>query len=91
MTGLQVINDLRITATPLKITWPKVEVQTAIDNLLGKYKGVVVRAEDVKDSKADMAALNKIAKALGDGRKSMSKEILAPLKTVEDDIKNMER
>ena len=53
------------------------------------YKSLVYTDENIKEAKADRAALNKFSKALNDGKKDVKKMMLEPYSVFEDQVKEL--
>lgn len=78
-TGLALF-DLRVSATPLEITFDADGLNAAIDSVLADYIALVVTENMVAGIKSEMAALNKIKERIDAARKEITAQIGAPLK-----------
>lgn len=86
-TGLALF-DLRVSATPLEITFDADGLNAAIDAVLADYVGLVVTEAMVPGIKSEMAALNKIKERIDAARKQIAAQIGAPLKEFEALVKD---
>lgn len=86
-TGLALF-DLRVSATPLEITFDADGLNAAIDAVLADYVGLVVTEDMVTGIKSEMAALNKIKERIDAARKQIAAQIGAPLEEFEALVKD---
>lgn len=71
------------------IEWNKEFIETAIENIVNDYKGLVYTTENIKVAKEDKAKLNKLKKELDDKRKEVKKLINNPYEVFEKEIKTI--
>lgn len=85
-TGIALF-DLKVSATPLVITFDVDALNSAIDAVLEDYADLVVTEDMVTGIKSEMAALNKIKDRVESARKDISNTISAPVKEFESQVK----
>lgn len=66
------------------------EVKNSLDEALAKYKGIIVTDDNLKDCKGVQTDLNKLKNSIDDYRKSIKKEVTAPVKVFENKCKELE-
>ncbi len=76
------------TALP-PVQWNKEEVETWLEEQVGRYRGRAYNPEDMKDAKKDRAAVNKIEKDLAAAQKEVQDRYNAPVVAFLADMKRM--
>lgn len=71
------------------IDWNFEELKKEVTEKANVYKSLVYTDENIKEAKADRAALNKFSKALNDGKKDVKKMMLEPYSVFEDQVKEL--
>ncbi len=71
------------------IEWNHEEIKKEVAEKLEYYKNLVYTDNQIKEAKADRAALNKFVKALEDKRKEVKKQCLAPYEDFEANMKEI--
>ena len=71
------------------ISFNKEELLTELKNRLSKYDGIAYTEEQLKDAKADRAALNKFKDAIEAERKKIKAKHLEPYERFEADVKEV--
>ena len=71
------------------IEWNHEEIKKEIAEKVEYYKNLVYTDNQIKEAKADRAALNKFVKALEDKRKEVKKQCLAPYEDFEANMKEI--
>ncbi len=79
--------DLKVTATPLVITFDVDALNAAVDAVLKPYEGRVVGEGELAGIKSEMSALNKVIDKLEAARKDIAGKISAPVKEFEAQVK----
>lgn len=79
--------DLKVTATPLVITFDVDALNAAVDAVLKPYEGRVVEEGELAGIKSEMSALNKVKDKLEAARKDIAGNISAPVKEFEAQVK----
>lgn len=79
--------DLKVTATPLVITFDVDALNAAVDAVLKPYEGRVVEEGELAGIKSEMSALNKVKDKLEAARKDIAGKISAPVKEFEAQVK----
>lgn len=79
--------DLKVTATPLVITFDVDALNAAVDAVLKPYEGRVVGEGELAGIKSEMSALNKVKDKLEAARKDIAGKISAPVKEFEAQVK----
>ncbi len=79
--------DLKVTATPLVITFDVDALNAAVDAVLKPYEGRVVEEGELAGIKSEMSALNKVKDRLEAARKDIAGKISAPVKEFEAQVK----
>lgn len=79
--------DLKVTATPLVITFDVDALNAAVDAVLKPYVGRVVGEGELAGIKSEMSALNKVKDKLEAARKDIAGKISAPVKEFEAQVK----
>lgn len=67
--------DLKVTATPLVITFDVDALNAAVDAVLEPYEGRIVAENEIPGIKSEMAALNKVKEKLEAARKEIAGQI----------------
>ena len=80
--------DLKVTATPLIITFDVDALNAAVDAVLKPYEGRIVAENEIPGIKSEMAALNKVKDRLEAARKDIAGKISAPVKEFEAQVKS---
>ena len=60
------------------------ETKAALKEMIAPYKGVIVTADNLRESKADLAKVRKVEKSIDDYRKMVKQYAIAPVKAFED-------
>ena len=81
--------DLKVTATPLVITFDVDALNAAVDAVLEPYEGRIVAENEIPGIKSEMAALNKVKEKLEAARKEIAGQISAPVKEFEAQVKGI--
>lgn len=81
--------DLKVTATPLIITFDVDAMNAAVDAVLEPYEGRIVAENEIPGIKSEMAALNKVKEKLEAARKEIAGQISAPVKEFEAQVKGI--
>lgn len=81
--------DLKVTATPLVITFDVDALNAAVDTVLEPYEGRIVAENEIPGIKSEMAALNKVKEKLESARKEIAGQISAPVKEFEAKVKGI--
>ena len=81
--------DLKVTATPLVITFDVDALNAAVDAVLEPYEGRIVAENEIPGIKSEMAALNKVKEKLEAARKEIAGQIIAPVKEFEAQVKGI--
>ena len=81
--------DLKVTATPLVITFDVDALNAAVDAVLEPYEGRIVAENEIPGIKSEMAALNKVKEKLEAARKEIAGQISAPVKEFETQVKGI--
>lgn len=81
--------DLKVTATPLIITFDVDALNAAVDTVLEPYEGRIVAENEIPGIKSEMAALNKVKEKLEAARKEIAGQISAPVKEFEAKVKGI--
>ncbi len=81
--------DLKVTATPLIITFDVDALNAAVDAVLEPYEGRIVAENEIPGIKSEMAALNKVKEKLEAARKEIAGQISAPVKEFEAQVKSI--
>ncbi|NCC06317.1 MAG: DUF1351 domain-containing protein [Proteobacteria bacterium] len=81
--------DLKVTATPLIITFDVDALNAAVDAVLEPYEGRIVAENEIPGIKSEMAALNKVKEKLEAARKEIAGQISAPVKEFETQVKGI--
>ena len=71
------------------IDWNFEELKKEVTEKANVYKSLVYTDENIKEAKADRAALNKFSKALNDGKKDVKKMMLEPYSVFEGQVKEL--
>lgn len=71
------------------IEWNHEDIKKEVSEKVEHYKNLVYTDEQIKDAKADRAALRKFAEALEDKRKEIKKQCLAPYESFEKQMKEI--
>ena len=71
------------------IDWNFEELKKEVTEKANMYKSLVYTDENIKEAKADRAALNKFSKALNDGKKDVKKMMLEPYSVFEGQVKEL--
>lgn len=79
--------DLKVTATPLVITFDVDALNAAVDAVLKPYEGRVVEEGELAGIKSEMSALNKVKDKLEAARKDIAGKISSPVKEFEAQVK----
>ncbi|WP_298997141.1 DUF1351 domain-containing protein [uncultured Desulfovibrio sp.] len=79
--------DLKVTATPLVITFDVDVLNAAVDAVLKPYEGRVVGEGELAGIKSEMSALNKVKDKLEAARKDIAGQISAPVREFEAQVK----
>lgn len=79
--------DLKVTATPLIITFDVDALNAAVDAVLKPYEGRIVEEGELAGIKSEMSALNKVKERLEAARKDIAGKISAPVKEFEAQVK----
>lgn len=72
------------------IRWNEAEVQQNLTEMLAAYTGRVYTPDDIKDAKADRAAVNKLDKQLSDAARSAKAFYMKPLEEFLQSTKQMQ-
>lgn len=81
--------DLKVTATPLVITFDVDALNAAVDAVIEPYEGRIVAENEIPGIKSEMAALNKVKEKLEAARKEIAGQISAPVKEFEAQVKGI--
>ena len=81
--------DLKVTATPLVITFDVDALNAAVDAVLEPYEGRIVAENEIPGIKSEVAALNKVKEKLEAARKEIAGQISAPVKEFEAQVKGI--
>jgi len=60
------------------------ETKAALEEMIKPYKGIIVEASNLNESKADLARIRKVERSIDDYRKMVKKYAIAPVKAFED-------
>lgn len=71
------------------IEWNHEEIKAEVAAKVGHYKNLVYTDDQIKEAKADRAALKKFVTALEDKRKEIKKQCLAPYESFERQMKEI--
>lgn len=71
------------------IDWNKDQLEQGINSAIENYKDVAYGDDQIKEAKADRAALNKLKKAIEDRRKEVKRAVNAPYDTFEKEVKEV--
>lgn len=71
------------------IEWNHEEIKAEVSAKVGYYKNLVYTDDQIKEAKADRAALKKFVTALEDKRKEIKKQCLAPYESFERQMKEI--
>jgi DNA repair exonuclease SbcCD ATPase subunit len=86
---METANNFTVETTLPALKFDYGSLRKWVEDITAKYKGLVVREEDVKDIKKDMAELNKAAGSLDDARKEAVRQVSVPIKEFETRIKEL--
>ncbi len=84
---LVITTDLATFPKLIEFNYP--ELRTTLENSLTKYQGLVYNEDEIKNAKADRAALNKLKAAIDAERKRMKAVCLAPFEDFERKTKEL--
>jgi|GEM_PF-381837 len=71
------------------IKWNYEPIKVQLTSFLEKYVGYVVSEDTLSDDKKTRAELNKVSKSIDDFRKTIKKDLLAPVDKFEDECKEL--
>lgn len=87
-SGLEIF-DLKVTATPLIITWDETALNAALDTVLAEYQDIDVTWDNIPAIKTELAGLNKLKDQLDTARKDIARRIKQPVDAFEACVKKM--
>lgn len=83
--------QLQVTSMLGVIEWSNFEeLKSQLQVETGKYRGIVLKEEDITEAKATVANFRKLSTAINDERKKIKKTYNDPLKTFEDKVKELD-
>jgi hypothetical protein len=85
MKELEVSKQLPVIKTNFE------DVKASLQESIKKYEGIIVTEESLKDCKATQKDLSKVRRTIDDYRKTVKKEVLAPVTEFENQCKELEK
>ncbi len=76
-----------LSSTEIKANFEETKAQ--LEELVKPYKGVIVDASNLRESKADIARIRKVEKSIDEYRKMVKKYVTVPLTAFEDKCKEL--
>lgn len=83
------MQDMKLSTTLPAVSFDYDGLMAWAKDIASKYDNLVVREEDIAGIKSEMAGLNKAKKAVDDARKEAVKQVSAPIREFESQIKEV--